>query len=111
MRPLRLVVGLAAIALAGCAAEQQPRPPPPGAFYFPTGIVHVPNAGSGFLYVASSNVDKRYDHGLVTPVDLDALPTPLPPVGSAVDASGPKQLVELGINPENLVAVQSFTGE
>ncbi len=104
-----------ALAIAGCDPGAAPNPPPTGAFYFPTGIVHVdvPGSTEGVLYVASSNFDKRFDFGAVHAVVLGSVSGDggtLPALGEAV--GGPvRNLPDLGLDGSSTVFVQSFAGE
>lgn len=103
MRPLALL--LAAVAL-GCGPQTAPNLPPAGAFYFPTGVAHLDApGGSGILYVASSNFDRRFDFGAVTAVNLSGLGNGgLPGLGGEVGA-----VEDLGAT--KTLHIQSFAGE
>ena len=106
------------LAVAACTSAAPPNPPPHGEFYYPTGIAHAPSdAGpDGILYVASFNLDKRYDNGSVLAVNLanvvrdaDAGLFGLPALGD--DAGGELQISDLGIADAGAVLIQSFAGE
>ena len=119
MRCLLLIVGVAV--LSGCPPQTIEKLPPPGQFYFPTGVVHVdtPNladggASDGILYVASANFDKRFDFGTVIAVDLSkvGLPTFGAPVGfNDAGFGGPLQLTDLKLGPSATVLIAPFAGE
>jgi DNA-binding beta-propeller fold protein YncE len=130
MRPFALATFLAAI--LGCTPQTPPRPPLTDRFYYPTGIFHVPSADGpdGILYVASFNLDKRYDEGTLLAVDLsrvfagglvtdydggfsDAGPVVvgLPPLGAPVGPYGPLDVQSLSIADAGWVWIQSFAGE
>ncbi|MGQ0508237.1 MAG: YncE family protein [Myxococcaceae bacterium] len=107
-----LLILCVAASLSGCVIDSQ-NPPPAGRFYFPTGIVHVPSTADedGTLYVASSNFDKRYSHGTVTSLKLNALrsaATPLPALGAAAALT---QLDDLSSAIVDSVEIQNFAGE
>lgn len=105
----------AGLLLAACGPSSFSNPPPAGAFYFPTGVVHVEaGAGSeGALYVASSNYDRKYDFGSVIGLALDNLVASggLPTFGAAVPESGPPTLTSLAVGEGALAHIQSFAGE
>jgi hypothetical protein len=100
----RTSISILAVSFAACVPAPTPKPPPADAFYFPTGIVQH----DGFLYVASSNFDKRFDTGAVSAVNLGAIG--LPPLGELTDSSA-KVLENLGIQSDGIVAISSFGGE
>ncbi|MCA3011467.1 MAG: hypothetical protein INH41_03610 [Myxococcaceae bacterium] len=76
------VLGVAV--LAACPPVEVSLPAPLDRFYFPSALAHVDarDGGDGVLLVASANFDKRFATGALVAVNLDALPTPLPPFGS-----------------------------
>jgi hypothetical protein len=80
-------------------------------FYYPSGIGHVPSAGTsnGVLFVANGNFDKRYLTGSISAVNLDALG--LPSFGDAVPPSGPKAIYDLKTSEQNQVRISSFAGQ
>lgn len=91
MRLTLLATVVAGALLAGCAQETPGTPPPNDRFYYPTGVALVPGAdgGPGFLYVASSNFDLRFNRGTLAAVDLASLPLPAsaPSVPATIDAA------------------------
>jgi len=104
----------AAVCIAGCAPQIASRPPPPGSFYFPSGIWYqqflgADGSAADYLYVANANYDKRYDSGSLAAVSLSSVPG-LPAIGAEVSASGPVQLQDLGADFAQ-VFIQSFAGE
>jgi hypothetical protein len=114
MRCVLLIVGVAV--LAGCPPQTIEKLPPPGQFYFPTGVVHVDAPGNpeGILYVANANTDKRFNFGTVVAVDLSKVG--LPPFGAAFgmnDAGfgAPLELTDLKLVPSSSVLIAPFAGE
>src|SRR4051812_30921003 len=104
-RALLIVV---AMSFASCPAKQLNRPPATG-FYFPSGIHHQPgpSGGEGVLYVVSANFDRRYDTGLLSAIDLDAIG--LPPFGAPVGSAGPLQITNLMVTGSTqTVALANF---
>lgn len=114
MRALTLLV--AAGILAGCGQQDLSRPPPTDRFYFPSGLAFSKPAGStnGVLYVASANLDKRYDDGTLLAVDLDQVGADgarLPPLGQPVPATGPVSIEALNVPSGGAALISSFAGE
>lgn len=112
MRPL--VLTMAALIAAACGPALEPKLPPSNAFYYPTGIAHADAAasGEGFLYVASSNFDKRFDFGAVTAVDLGALiGAGLPALGAPATSEGPVEITDLKVGEAGVASIESFAGE
>jgi DNA-binding beta-propeller fold protein YncE len=107
-RPLVFTVLLFA---AACGPTTTSKPPPSDRFYYPTGLSFVRPAGStdGFLYVASSNFDRRYDFGSVLAVDLAQIG--LPALGAPGADLEPVQLTQLPIGDTGVAYIQSFAGE
>jgi hypothetical protein len=106
----------AVMVLAGCSDSGQGRPPPTDRFYFPSGIAFARPAGStnGVLYVASANLDKRYDNGTLLAVDLDKVGANgegLPPFGEPVGKDGPKILEALNVPDGGKALLASFAGQ
>lgn len=110
MRPSLLVFAAACFA---CTPQGLPRLPPADSFHFPAGLAHVDDPSSpgadGYLYVAGSNFDRRFDFGAVTAVDLASVG--LPAFGDPVPAGGPPDLRELHLGPQSQVLTESFAGE
>ena len=104
------ILATAAVCLA-CNPQGLLRLPPADGVYFPTGLVHVEEASSpdGYLYVASSNFDRRFDYGAVAAIELAAVG--LPPFGEPVPAGGPLDLRDLHLGSQSQVLTQSFTGQ
>ncbi len=120
MRPSILCA--AALLFAACSTYEE-KAPPAGRFYYPTGIAHVRSSAAspsedGYLYVATSNFDKRFAYGKVTALQLSALrgaSTPLPALGAGAD---PGAGLPAAVKIEDLtgaisdeVVIQSFAGE
>lgn len=109
------------VLMTACAAEQLDRPPPAGAFYFPTGVAHVAaDGGPGFLYVANSNFDRRFDRGSVTAVDLSLLALPTidaglvdPDAGTLAPEPAPAPVVieDLQLSEQNVAYIENFAGQ
>ncbi len=106
---------LSLVLAQACVPQGMLQSPPRGNFYFPTGIAFADDASSpmGFLYVASSNFDRRYSSGSVLSVQLDSVGQTsgmrLPPIGMAPRGAPPMQLDDLGSTGQ--VTIQSFAGE
>ncbi len=114
---MRKIAGLFSLMiLVGCGPQTQGRPPPIERFYFPTGIEHLDavaagepgGSAEGYLYVASSNFDKRYDYGYVNAIDLSQVGLPAFP---AAVTQGPTQLEDLQQTESSVRYVQSFAGQ
>lgn len=74
--PLGAGALLGILVLAGCRDVNEGRPPPPGDFFFPQGLLLDPRADPcdevRYLLVANGNNDRRFNSGEVVAVDLDA---------------------------------------
>lgn len=107
---------LATLALVSCARAQNTHPPLADRFYFPSGLgfVAVPGSLNGVLYVANSNYDRRYDHGSVMAVSLDAVRdgngNGLPVLGAPVASAGPAQFPALNLGAQAFTVIQTFAG-
>ncbi|HVE87333.1 MAG TPA: hypothetical protein VND93_30965 [Myxococcales bacterium] len=77
---LHTLAGAAAAVALGCTSPESVRLIPSGQLYFPTGMFYAPSPGQGFLFVASSNFDRRYSTGRLTGIDVSTLG--LPALGS-----------------------------
>jgi hypothetical protein len=110
MRPLILI---SALVWAGCAADIETRHPPTDRFVYPSGIAHLPVAGStnGALYVASANFDKCFDRGAVLAVDLDSASLGLPAIGARGANEPPLEITDLQIGEQAAVEIESFAGQ
>jgi hypothetical protein len=103
--------------LSACPPVLVESPPLSTQFYFPSGIAFSPTPAGpeGALFVVNANYDRRYSSGSVVAVDLgkvtDAKGQSLPAFGSPVDATGPRQMVNLQLAPEGIRAISSFGGE
>ncbi|MBL8957523.1 MAG: hypothetical protein JNK82_42510 [Myxococcaceae bacterium] len=110
-----LFLSVVCLALVTVTCTNKPKNlPPSGRFYFPSGIHHARPAGSteGVLYVVNANLDRRYDTGTMTAVDLDAVG--LPPFGTFSGGSGgPLELMDLKIaDPAtNIIQLANFGGD
>ena len=103
--------------LLGCGPRVKSNPLPNGRFYYPTGVAFIPSQDEkkpdGFLYVANSNFDRRYDSGALSVVDLSVIgPLTLrsatgPGLSQLVgnDATAPLIPIEL-LNPGNQSVAQ-----
>jgi hypothetical protein len=113
--------------VAACNQDLKARPPVETRLYYPSGLAVVPatDGGLGWLYVANSNFDHRFDVGWVTAVDLTqvrtseadggrALPLPgqeiPPPPGGGSDQGRPVQFSQLATTTANIVSISPFAG-
>ena len=129
MRALLMRLTLASLLLFAVACNQdlKPRPPVETRLYYPSGVAVVPatDGGLGWLYVANSNFDRRFDVGWLTAIDLSqvrtsepdggrALPVPgqavAPPIDGGSDQGRPVQFTQLATTTANLVNIASFAG-
>ena len=129
MRALLMRLSLVSLLLLAVACNQdlKPRPPVETRLYYPSGLAIVPasDGGLGWLYVANSNFDRRFDVGWLTAVDLSqvrtaeadggrALPLPgqpvPPPLDGGSDQGRPVQFTELATTTANIVNIASFAG-
>lgn len=69
--PIGLAAGALVLGAAGCTASSDEVRPPSNQFFFPTGVVVDPQEET--LFVASANSELRYDSGVVSAIDLDAV--------------------------------------
>lgn len=109
---MRLVILLPALLLLpACPAQAPSNAPPPGRFYWPTGLAHVdaPGSSEGVLFVANANLDKRYGSGSVVAVPLAEVPG-LPAFGAAPSGAA-VQLSDLRTTERSAVQVASFAGQ
>lgn len=129
IRSIPAVSALTSLLLLGVACNQdlKPRPPVETRLYYPSGLAVVPatDGGLGWLYVASSNFDRRFDVGWLTAIDLSAvrtsepdggrsLPLPgqavAPPIDGGSDQGRPVQYTQLATSTANIVTIASFAG-
>lgn len=128
MRALLMRLALVSVLLLAVACNQDLvlRPPVETRLYYPTGLAFVPptdlDAGVGWIYVASSNFDRRFDVGWVTAVDLARVRSPdgrgLPPPGTPVapppdagsDQGRPVQFTDLATSTASIVNIANFAG-
>ena len=129
IRSIQVVSALASLLLLAVACNQdlKARPPVETRLYYPSGVAVVPAAdgGLGWLYVANSNIDRRFDEGWLTAVDLSqvrtsepdggrALPVPgqavAPPIDGGSDQGRPVQFTQLATTTANIVKIASFAG-
>jgi len=123
---MRLTPVLFLLAVA-CNQDLKPRPPVETRLYYPSGLAVVPSpdGGLGWLYVANSNFDRRFDIGWLTAIDLTqvrtaeadggrALPLPgqdvPPPLDGGSDQGRPVEFTQLATTTANLVNIASFAG-
>ena len=123
---MRLTLASTLLLAVACNKDLTARPPVESRLYYPSGLAVVPPAdpdgGLGWLYVASSNFDRRFDVGWVTAIDLNQVRSPdgrsLPPPGGVMappadggsDQGRPVQFTQLATNPASIVKVASFAG-
>src|SRR5690349_1145048 len=97
---------LLGLLLIGCANPDLARAPPLDRFYFPTALAHDrPDGGQGVLYVASGNYDKRYSHGTLLAVDLDALG--IPDLGTPPPGGIPLRIEDLQVGDSASLGIAS----
>lgn len=115
--PLAALAVGTALSLSACPPVLAVNPPLSTQFYFPSGVAfsRASAAGDGVLFVVNANYDRRYASGSLVAVDLskvtDAKGRGLPAFGDPVDATGPRQMVNLALAPEGIRAISSFGGE
>lgn len=113
MTRVQLTLWFLAAALAvlvACVVPEAVRTIPEGQLYFPTGILYAPGEAEdgGFLFVASSNFDRRYTRGRLTGIDLGGLscaaadagpclPAFPAPVAAAIDIPSLGKIDEKGL--------------
>lgn len=88
MTRAQVMAPVLAAALASCVSPESIRTIPEGQLYFPTGMIYAPGETeeAGFLFVASSNFDRRYTTGRLTGIDLSSLACGAAPAGACVPA-------------------------
>jgi len=98
---------------AACGLQTAANLPPTVRLSFTTGIVYVDDPNQGYLYVASSNFDRRFDSGSVSAIQLsavaDANGQTLPPLGQPL-ADMPHTYENIG-SPLPQIYIQTFAGE
>jgi hypothetical protein len=127
MRPTLTFSAFASLLLLAVACNQDlnPRPPVETRLYYPSGLAVVPanDGGLGWLYVANSNFDHRFDVGWLTAIDLSqvrtsdgarALPLPgqevAPQPDGGSDQGRPVQFTQLATTSANIVNISDFAG-